>query len=566
MPNANLKSEKFCCQSTLLLSCLRKLFVLVLVLLMHLCAARPAPASEAKRVAVIGLHSKNNSKEERSAASAVVRKLIETLFLDENFVPVRDEKRITRAKEAVKYDFSSKLSLKIGETLGLDYVISGDVEIKKGEIYINATTFSIAKRAPVFHKNIFCVDTSLIPQVVKRYVRELDEKIFWSELVIKTEPPGAEIYIEGKFMGVTPFRRHIKPYTYSIKLLKDGFRKKRDVITILRGEKILKSYTLSRIVYVLSTPSGAKVYIDDKLWGTTPTSYYSESDILNISWKKSGYGTVRKVTDISYMKGKRRISANLIKLESIRFFDLGIKKEEKFSEIFKEFLASKTRKDSSILSSFMFGRVADLFKEGSYFFQSAIMVDPNNGIAYLHLSQIYYKYILFKLGSPLYLKSEVSELIDLATQTARIAINLETDNRTTLQAINILGSIMLQHSKNRSDTAEGVQDINSAMGQFEKGIRLFDDIAEHDSDLANSISIYDNLHFNLSLCIEEVYHIKKAAKSEDAKLWCQKAIKSWDSYDYLSVINPDNPFKPTPNPLGGMVKKHIQDLKLACSN
>jgi len=484
MPNAKLMSEKFCCQSQSVLSCLRKLLIFALVLLTHLSAVRSAQASGGEKIAVLGFYSKNNTEEERAIAATVVSKLTETLFLDENFLSVRDAKRILAAKDALKYDFSSEASLKVGEALGVDFVVYGDVGIKNGDIYINVTTFSMVKKSPVFQENIFCVSTSLIPQVVKRHVRELDEKIFWSELTITTDPPGAEVHIEGNFMGVTPFKKNIKPYTYSIKLLKGGFRKKRDVITVLRGEKILKSYTLSRIVYLLSTPSGAKVYIDDKLWGTTPTSYYSESDILNISWKKSGYGPVSKIIDISYMKGKRRISTNLIKLESIRFFDLGLKKEESFSEIFKEFLASKTRKET-ILSTFMYGRVADLFKEGSYFFQSAIMVDPNNGVAYLHFSQMYYKYILFKLGSPVYLKSEVAELMDLATQSARIAINLETDSRTTLQAINILGSIMLQRSKNRSDSMEVVQDINGAIEQFEKGIRLFSDIAEHDSELAD---------------------------------------------------------------------------------
>jgi len=517
-------------------------------------------SSGTKSVVVIDMRAEK--AEAKAVKKLVISNLIEVFFLDENFSPFRDDKKIENAKG--KYSFSDDESLKIGRTLKVDLAIYGEVSIKRGEIYVLIHTLDVKTGKEIFRGNMFCVNSSLIPQVAKRLIGELKEKIFWSKVLIKTEPPGANVFIEGVLKGVTPFRGNIPPSTYSIKLEKDGFRVKNDILTILEGESIAKKYKLSRIVYLLSSPSGAKIHVDGQLWGITPTSYYSETSILNITWNKEGYAPVERVIDVSSMRGIRKVRANLIKNESVRFFESGIEKEKEFSELFDSFISSKRGEKSKIFSNFFEGSFSERFKETAYFFQSATLVDPSNGPAYFRLAKLYYEYILVTLGSPIHVKTTLSELMDFAAQSARISVNLETDTKTTLQSMNLLGSILMQRAENRNNSTESLQDLNRAVEKFQRAIKLFDEAAKHDNDLANFISLYDNLHFNRSLCVEEIYKIKKDKGSYDVKKWCSNALKSWNSYDYLNIVNPENPFKPTVNPLKKKAREHINEL--GCTN
>ncbi len=517
-----------------------------------------------KKIAVLGFDADKDA--EKKIAPMVISKFTEALFIDENFSVIRNAKRISKAKKDVgKYAFTKESSLKVAKILDVDYVVYGKVILRKSEIHIKTQTLSVADNTVVLEDSIFCVDTSLLLQVIKRYISGLKEQIFWSELTLDADYVGTKVYIEGKYVGVTPFKKKVKPSTYSIELKRDGFRTRKDVVTVLKGEDLVRKYKLSRLIFILSSPSGAKIYIDGRYWGDSPSSYYSVNSILSIVWKKPGYSDVEKTIDISSVKSNRKITAKMVKKDSMRLFRSGLAKEEEFSEMFKRFIDSKRKNDSSLFTSMLETQFSDVFKETADLYKSATFADSTNGHAYSHLAKIYYEYILLKLASPIYFKSELIELMDFATQSARIAINLETDSTTTLESVNILGSLLLQKAKNRETKTESLRDLKSAVEQFERGIKTFNSMAEEDNELASLTSLYDNLHFNLSLCTEEIYKLKKDNGSYDTKKWCKKAIRSWGSYDYLDIINPQNPFKPKLNPLKLSAKKHIAKLKQECS-
>ena len=91
---------------------------------------------------------------------------------------------------------------------------------------------------------------------------------------ISSIPEGAEVYINDKLEGVTPFKHELSPAAYQIKIKKyPEYEEITDIIDIRAGESNSKNYTLiekSSYLEINSTPEGAEIYINDNRQGVTP--------------------------------------------------------------------------------------------------------------------------------------------------------------------------------------------------------------------------------------------------------------------------------------------------------
>jgi len=121
-------------------------------------------------------------------------------------------------------------------------------------------------------------------------------------LSISSEPRGAEVYIDGVKVGITPLNKFsTKPGTHTIKLAKEGYLESDATIDIKEKESKTLSYTLKEKtstttaekdipVSISSNPAGAKVYIDGKEIGTTPIANYSmKAGTYTLKLIKDGY-------------------------------------------------------------------------------------------------------------------------------------------------------------------------------------------------------------------------------------------------------------------------------------
>ncbi|MGE5682500.1 MAG: PEGA domain-containing protein [Bacillota bacterium] len=123
-------------------------------------------------------------------------------------------------------------------------------------------------------------------------------------VVINSIPEGADVYIDGEFIGQTPVEVNNFPKKpYSVKIKKEGFKDwgynfvyrgdfRREIIAVLDG-----TYGL---LTVQSEPEGADVFIDDSLMGKTPILHMKLSTKPHaVKLKKTGYsewGTVINMT------------------------------------------------------------------------------------------------------------------------------------------------------------------------------------------------------------------------------------------------------------------------------
>ncbi|MCI4463725.1 MAG: serine/threonine protein kinase [Caldisericum sp.] len=121
-------------------------------------------------------------------------------------------------------------------------------------------------------------------------------------LSISSEPQGAEVYIDGVKVGITPLNEFsTKPGTHTIKLTKEGYLDSNATIDIKEKESKTLSYTLKEKtstttaekdipVSISSNPAGAKVYIDGKEIGATPIANYSmKAGTYTLKLIKDGY-------------------------------------------------------------------------------------------------------------------------------------------------------------------------------------------------------------------------------------------------------------------------------------
>ena len=92
------------------------------------------------------------------------------------------------------------------------------------------------------------------------------------DISISTTPSGAVIYLDNKNMGTTPvIIKDVLPGSYTIKLTLNQYDDWTTIIDVVEGSTNTISATLNKTaIYFTSTPSGARIYVDNLNIGTTP--------------------------------------------------------------------------------------------------------------------------------------------------------------------------------------------------------------------------------------------------------------------------------------------------------
>jgi hypothetical protein len=94
-------------------------------------------------------------------------------------------------------------------------------------------------------------------------------------LVIESTTRGAKVYIDGDEVGTIPLERPIRlmPGEHTVKVIKPGHTQYMETIRVRRGKRVRLEVDLlpiSGVVTLLTSPTGARVYLDGKFVGKTP--------------------------------------------------------------------------------------------------------------------------------------------------------------------------------------------------------------------------------------------------------------------------------------------------------
>ena len=160
--------------------------------------------------------------------------------------------------------------------------------------------------------NITAGRTTSVSEILVRLTGSID---------IKSNPSGALIYINGKYIGKTPKKIPGMPVgKHKIQLKLKNYQAHSEEVTIEANGTASVSPTLRGLpgkILVTSTPSGADVYIDGRKVGQTPYSGSLSAGSHSVRVSKSGYQSFEETVTIQPNKA-RTLDATLKKGPDIR--------------------------------------------------------------------------------------------------------------------------------------------------------------------------------------------------------------------------------------------------------
>lgn len=118
-------------------------------------------------------------------------------------------------------------------------------------------------------------------------------------LNINSTPQGAQVYLNGRFVGNTPLTVRVTPGRQDVELRLAGYESYRTSLNVNPGQTLNINAALERIrpitgtLTVNSSPQGAQVYVDGRLVGNTPLSIGINPGRADIEIRLDGYDPFR---------------------------------------------------------------------------------------------------------------------------------------------------------------------------------------------------------------------------------------------------------------------------------
>ena len=123
------------------------------------------------------------------------------------------------------------------------------------------------------------------------------------KFVLKTIPPKARVYIDGKARGLTPFSTELQEGLHKVKLTLAGFSEIKATVDIARDKQTAKTFTLVRLpgsFTFRSIPKGALVYINQRSHGKTPLTVADlQAGKYKIRVEKNGFDSMSRDAYVS---------------------------------------------------------------------------------------------------------------------------------------------------------------------------------------------------------------------------------------------------------------------------
>ena len=128
---------------------------------------------------------------------------------------------------------------------------SGDVRIEGNRVFLGDTAYPVRR----FSASILIRLEKLPPGV----------------LLVRSDPKGAEVHLDGRFVGITPLKlEKVEVGKHEISIFKDGFDRLYDEVKIESGRIAVYRGVLGGKVEVKSVPEGAEVILNGRRIGHTP--------------------------------------------------------------------------------------------------------------------------------------------------------------------------------------------------------------------------------------------------------------------------------------------------------
>jgi hypothetical protein len=214
---------------------------------------------------------------------------------------LRDQK-----KDSYKSCYDQKCQIELGRELAAEMSLSTQVMKIGDTCQVAAVLYNLKKATAVqaVTKGAPCQDHELL-KAVKSVADELGKQlegkqissvlqdVMLGTLVVQTEPPGAQVFIDGESSGTTPFTTQIKGGEYTVKVVEAEHEPQEQTVDLEAGKKAKVSLKLVPRKFgtlnVVTKPEGAAVTVDGQAAGTSPLKKELKAGNYLIAVKKEGY-------------------------------------------------------------------------------------------------------------------------------------------------------------------------------------------------------------------------------------------------------------------------------------
>ncbi len=171
----------------------------------------------------------------------------------------------------------------LAKIYNVEVILTGDVSLINNTLHIDARLVEIKSSEIVVALYGTCHDLKQIRTVVEDLANQLEGtylRQWMGNLSITSEPGGAEIYLEDKFIGFTEGKKplmvnNLLEGSYHLKLIRGGYDDwEGDIAVQSKMERTVKVSLIAKpgSMNIYSEPAGARVFLDNNPIGETPMS------------------------------------------------------------------------------------------------------------------------------------------------------------------------------------------------------------------------------------------------------------------------------------------------------
>ncbi|MCH8956981.1 PEGA domain-containing protein [candidate division KSB1 bacterium] len=171
----------------------------------------------------------------------------------------------------------------LAKIYNVEVILTGDISLINNTLHIDARLVEIKSSEIVVALYGTCHDLNQIRTVVEDLANQLEGtylRQWMGKLSITSEPAGAEIYLENKFIGFTEGKKpllvkNLLEGAYHLKLIRGGYEDWQGEIAVQsKMERTVKFSLIAKpgSMNIYSEPAGARVFLDNNPVGETPIS------------------------------------------------------------------------------------------------------------------------------------------------------------------------------------------------------------------------------------------------------------------------------------------------------
>lgn len=197
--------------------------------------------------------------------------------------------------------------IQIGQQLGARWMVAGSVgkigdtytiDVRTIDIKTRRTLFTVTRNYSGFKEGLL----NLVGDIANELASKSIELVNYGNIMVKSEPTNANVYINDKYHGTTNTGMIKTPVGLNkILIQKNGYSNWNSTVQIkpMEDEEIIaqlrREYTLS----IISMPSDATIYINNRQIDRTPFLRKIPTGEYKISLQKSGYLTWSQIINLN---------------------------------------------------------------------------------------------------------------------------------------------------------------------------------------------------------------------------------------------------------------------------